>query len=291
MSDAITQPAATETPATTTPDTPAPETKPTEPQSPSPKQDPSAASRFALAAKKEKEAQRRASEIRAKETELNQRIKALEEREAKFSSLKADPLAAIRELGVALDPQTQALMGSFLQNQGNSPEAQIAVLNQRLETMARNLTERDQRAAEERKKADEDARDRSVAGFRGELVTYAKQNGEAYEWAAAFDGDGAVAYEVAEALYKQSAEEGDAKMPDLKTVMDKVEAYFEAQFGKVAESKKFAAKFGARFAPKPPAAPTTLTQGMAQGAPANGAALTESERFARALAHLAAQKQ
>jgi hypothetical protein len=290
MSDAITQPAATEPPAaTTTPDPATPEVKPAE-TSPSPKQDPTAASRFALAAKKEKEAQRRAQELRSKESEIAQRMKALEERESRFSSLRADPLAAIRELGVNLDPQTQALMGSFLQNQADTPDAKIAAMNQRLETMARSLAERDKQIAESQRKAEEDARARSVAGYRSELVGYAKQNAAEYEWAATFDADGSIAYEVAEALYKQSVDDGDPKMPDQKAVMDKVEAYFEGQFGKVAESKKFAAKFGGKFSPKPPAPPTTITQAMAQGSSANGAVLTEAERFARAMAALNAQK-
>lgn len=222
-----TEPAApVEQPAPETPVQEAPEAE--EAGSPSPKDDPKLAARFAALARKERA-------LLHKEREAKAHADDLERYRLARTSAKQKPLEAVAALGISLDDIVQAALA---EGRGASPERRIDLMEQHLEEEKRARAEAEQRQQQA-------AQQQAIAGFKAHIGRVIEANKGDYELLAA---QGLFAVEaVFGEMDREYRETG--RVMDVGEAAVRLEQLLEEHALMLARSPKLAAKLAPKTTP------------------------------------------
>lgn len=279
MSETAAQTQAPQAPAAEQPKTP-------EVTSPSPKQDPQMASKFAALAKKERQARALQEQAKAREAELARREAAIAEREKLWDSeFKQSPLEALKKRGYSYEDLTKAALndGKF------DPATEVKEVRSEIERLRQEQAEKEKKAQEAAQKAQSEAEAQAVEAFKSQISQHIDANAEKYELTKFYDSADLVFQTVEEHF------ERTKKVLSIDEACGLVEQYIESELDRAAQqSKKFKSKYLAQKAAEDakdgksqPKTTTTLSNTLAtSSAPSLLPSKTEDDRIKRALAKL-----
>lgn len=243
---------------------------PEEEKSPSPKDDPKFAAKFAALSKREKA--------------IMQKEQAFKEQQARFSKYEADmktfeedPIKWLESKGLTFDKLTQRAL-----NDGKKPpEERIKELEDRITQKEKEREENEKKSAQERYEAQKSA-------FVTEIGTFLEKNADTYELTTVADEPAELIYSVIEAHYKKTN-----RILPIQEAAELVEKHFESELeSKYLSKKKVQSKFVPKApeptAPSTPKAPSqTLTNTQAANVPTpstnKALSIEESKRAAAQL--------
>lgn len=293
-SPAPSTPAPTEgTPAALDPPTPAPGSPGAEGGTGTEKPE-SVSQAFQALTRAKKQQLEQSRKLKEREDQIAAREKRITETEGKPSEKPKDPIAALEAAGFSFSDASEFI----LNNSNLTPEQQIKALRVELEKIQTNQVEKDRKAEEDRKKHADNQRAEAVSTFKEEIGDFLTQNAETYELCAQEDPG-----EVKELVYEIIRQKLEADIEEQKTTgvkprvlsvdegMKLAEGFYEGRAEKYVKTKKMQS----RFAPKPaddappvnagtaPSSRTLANAPAAGSAGGDGPALTDDERFRRAM--------
>ena len=244
---------------------------------------------------REKEALKVERSAKTREEKVAAREKVLEAREAKiteFESVKAtNPRKALELLGMTYQDLTMAEL-----NDGTpTPDLQVKNLEGKLDTLRKELTDKDRAVAERAKTEAQAAEAKATEDFKTEIASYIDANPDACELIK-FEGQRDLVFAVINTHYERTidANTGVGKVMTIAEAAEKVEKFLDFKYQKALELKKFQTRVvpAKPLVPKPQN-PTgqkpqarTLSNGMSgnSGAPKTRI-LTDEERVQKAVAY------
>ena len=209
-----------------------------------PAQDSDLAQRLAILSKKDKA-------IQQKEQEWKQKLKEIEEKQAKFSQydeldklLDENPLEFFKKKGKSFE-ELQAKMLQSLNDEDIDP------IQKQLKDLTQKLASKDQEIAEllEKKLAekDEEAKKRNIdeqsKHYQAELNKFLEANKEEYELINAMGVNDEV-FEVIKSVYLQTSEKGTPKLLTFKEASDLYEKEIAKKIESLKNIKKVKSMFG-----------------------------------------------
>lgn len=224
---------------------------------------------------------------KAKEQELAERVKKLEE----FEALKSNPLKALEALGLDYNAITKAQLAD-----GQiPPEVEIKKLDQKLDSFLEAQKQQEQQREQLEKKRQEEENNRLISEFKTEITDYVKEHSERYEFIT-FENAQELVYAVIDEHYERTRnpESGKGEVLTISQAADKVEEYLEKKYLKAKELKKLQALLQPVAVSKQPVKtnpvnsqkPKTLTnQASASPEPIPAGILSDDERVRRAIAY------
>lgn len=239
--------------------------------------------KFAALAKKERIARLAQHNAKQKEATLLAREKALEERERLWENeFRQTPLEALKKRNLTYQDLTNAALndGKF------QPETEIKSVKEEIERLRQETLERENKATEAQKKAQEQAESEAIEAFKGKINGHIEQGGEKFELTKLYD---------ATELVFQTVEEHFARTQKILSVDEAcglVETYLESELERTSKaSKKFQSKYmqakEAQSKSEPSKSSVTLTNHMNSNvAPSLLSPKNEEDRIKRALAAL-----
>lgn len=261
------------------------------PKPEAPQQDPKLSQKLEVLMRREQQALQREKLAKQKESELQARLKTIEE----FDSVKTNPKKALELLGMDYETLTKAMAG-----EGIGPETEIKALKNEIEQLKKmTQAEKDQKVQEEKRRAEAELAERTE-GFKGEIKSYIDQNKEKFELIN-FDQADSLVYDVIEAHYNRTIDEatGMGKIMEIAEAAEKVEKFLEEKYKKVSEVKKLQSLLTSTTKPvhddvvrqakqmnQTPQRPKTLTNALsATPQKPRTKALTDEERVQKAIAY------
>lgn len=269
-------------------------------------------SKLEVLIRREQAALSRERQAKQREADLEARMKAISDKEAKyneFETIKKDPKKALNLLGLSYDEITQAHL-----NDGELPP-QIEIKKLREEIEAYKAAQKEEknhekeRALDSAKKQAEAQESKAIEAFKGEINTYLTDNAARYELIN-HESEMGLVYDVIDEHYnrtlaqaQQKFEEGEisedqvvGKVMLIKEAADKVEEHLEKKYHKARELNKIKALWGVvpkdakqeivKEAKKTQLPPRTLTNQLSAtpSVPKKGI-ITDQERIQKAIAY------
>lgn len=240
------------------------------------------ASKFAALAKKERQARMLHMQAKARGDELSKREAAIAEREKLWEDeFRTSPLVALKRRNITYEDLNNAVLndGKF------QPDVEIKSVRDELQRLRQDSQDKERKALEDAKLAQEQAEAQAVETFKGRIGEFITQNGEKYELTKLYDASELV-FQTVEQHFERTK-----KVLSIDEACGLVEGYLEAELERTSkESKKFQSKFLASKETEdksPPKSTTTLSNNLnSSSAPSMLPQKTEDDRIKRALAAL-----
>lgn len=241
---------------------------------PEPKQDDFLAPKFAALTRKEKQVREQAKALKAREVELEAKMKDLEAKLAAANpenykaKIKANPLTALKdEFGLTFEQLAELQL-----NEGNpTVEMQLQRMREEIESKTSGEVESLKRmlAAKEEAAAQKQY-DEAVSAYKTGIQAAVEQNPDKYELINA-NGATDLVFDVADQYFQ-----AHNRVPALDEVLDAVEAHLEDEAKKIFELKKFKTQTSPK--PNPTKTAPTLSNTDAITVPQKGGMkLTDEE--------------
>lgn len=236
-----TEPVAGATAPAVTPETKTtPDPKPAEPS----KEAGEFASKFAALNKREKTLQEREAKVKESEKASKEGTASLETLRGKA---KANPLDALKELGLTYEQVTQYILDGKM---APPPDEKYLSLEQKIQKMEDDKKADETRAAEAKVA-------QATAAFKQDIEKFVTSNTEKY----GLIGDAKateLVYQVVEQHYAKTKEEGEARILSIEEACELVEKHLETEAEKWMSFPKIKAKLG-KTSEKAPATPPSPT--------------------------------
>ena len=196
-------------------------------------------SKLEMLMKREQSAIMRERLAKQKETEIEARIREIEEKNKKiteFESVKQNPKKALEVLGLSYDDLTKAIL-----NDGElTPDIQVKKLEDRINEQEKAFQVEKERLAQEAKAKAEAEYERRTQAFKSEISQYVKDNAKRYE-ITLFEGQEEEIYKLIDLNYEKTRDEmakqlelegkdpkdASGKVMSIKEAADKIEEYLE----------------------------------------------------------------
>lgn len=234
--------------------------------------------RFAILAQKEKVLLQGAQKLKAREQELAPGIQAIENFEKFKAEARANPMLALKEIGVSYDDLTKFVL------QGKMPEgssSEVKAVREEMQRLRQELNEKDKRRQERSKLMADQRVQQEISAFRQEVGNYIKSNAEKFEL---------INLNEASHLVSQKIESHFAETKQILPTAEAAEAverYLEDLVDKNTRAKKLADRYNVSEKRTSSAQqPRTLSNEYTSSAPSLLPARTEADRMRRALAKL-----
>lgn len=184
-------------------------------------------SKLEILIKREQAALFRERLAKQKEAELESKMQAFEEREARikeFEGAKGNSKKALELLGLNYDELTR----SQLADGEIPPDVQIKKIEEKFDAFKTAKEQEDQQRAEEQKRLAAEQEQTAISNFKTEINTYLKDNTARYELIA-FENQEQLVFDVIDEHYNRTlnTETGIGKVMNIKEAADKVEEYLE----------------------------------------------------------------
>lgn len=262
-----------------------------------PKKEEPLSSKFAALAKKEKAIVLKDKQIKERETTLSSREAELAKREEAIKQANAlfetDPFAALEKYGYSYQKLTDMILSGKTTVE-KAPEDPVMSLKKEIETLKKELADKDAKKEEDAKKAQEIAAakqkeelQKAYEAYREEVVQHVKTNEEDYELINMYEQQDLV-IETVQAYYEEHK-----RVLSVKEASDMVEKYLYQEAEKAMKAKKFTSKKTEVITKKddaPKAASKTLSNNLTPVTGTPVPATSEQDRMKRALAALNNQR-
>lgn len=262
--------------------------------------------KLSLLTSRERQAVERERAAKSREAAADEKVKAMEAREARlseFENLKnTNPIKALEMLGMSYNDLTQAAL-----NDGNvTPDQKLQSVEAKFDSFVKSQEDAKRLQAEELQQQTEKQSQATIASFQVEIKNYLKENSARYELIE-FENSGDLVYDVIDEHYNRTLEAAVKKATDageetasirgdimtIAQAADKVEAHLEKKYDKARSIKKVQTLFAPRqtLNVAKPTLPTsqklkTLTnQQSATPAVPRKTARTDADRVAAAIAY------
>jgi hypothetical protein len=196
-------------------------------------------SKLGTLVRREKLAIDRERAAKERESQLEQRLRDFEAREAKLKEFDdlwdRNPLEAIKSRGKSYQDMVQVAL-----NDGNvPPELQIKRLEEKFDNQVRNQQQALMREKEEAESLQARKEQETIDNFKGEINSYLKENAERYEFIH-FENNEDLVYGVIDEHYERTknSETGVGEVLTIVQAADKVEQHLEQKYDKVRTLKK-----------------------------------------------------
>lgn len=263
---------------------------------PAPNADARVSSKMELLIRREQAALHRERQAKQREYELDQKMKAFADKEARiteFDSVKnGNSKKALDLLGLNYDELTQ----SVLKDGEIPPEVQIRRLEEKLEKFKEEQSGFVKSQEEKERQHVQAQEQRAITDFKTSISDYVKENSGRYELIS-FENKQEEIFKEIDDHYAKTIDEGTGigVVMSMKEAADKVEERLEQKYNKARELKKIQA-FLAQSKPGIPqgpklrenrliAPPKTLTNQMTATPQKRAKILTDEERVQKAIAY------
>lgn len=253
---------------------------------PPPKQEVS--SKLEILIRREAAALNRENAAKAREAELEAKLKRIEE----FEGAKGNSKKALELLGLNYDELTK----SILQDGEIPAEVKIKKVEEKFDKFREEQRQDAEKSAQLQKAQAEEREKLAISNFKGEIGTFLKGNTERYELIA-FEGQDDLVFEVIDTHYNRTIDQetGIGKVMSISEAADKVEQHLEEKYNKAKNTNKVKTLWGAipkatqeklaQAETKTSQTPKTLTNNMSATATKRVTPITDEERVQKAIAY------
>jgi len=214
-------------------------------------------SKFAALSRKEKAIKQQEMQFKQTQSEMQKQLadlkaeneRLLSEHSGYKTKIKERPLQTLKEEGLTFEQLTE------MQLNDENPTTEMLMKKMREELSAQSKSELEalkKELADEKAKAESELQERTVSGYKKQIMEHVTSNADKYELINLNDAAETV-FSVVEQFY-----ENEGRILSVEEAADYVEKHFEDEANKILNAKKFAAKRVA-IPPKPSEKPASLT--------------------------------
>lgn len=238
--------------------------------------------------RREAAALNRENQAKAKEAELEAKLKRIED----FESVKDNPKKALDLLGLNYDE----LSRSILADGEIPPEVKIKKVEEKFDKFREEQRQEVEKGQQLAKAQAEEREKMAISNFKGEIGSYLKENSERYELIA-FEGQEDLVFEIVDTHYNRTIdpETGIGKVMSISEAADKVEQHLEAKYNNAKKTNKVQTLWGAipkemqeklaKAEVKPSQPLKTLTNQLSATPTKRALPITDEERVQKAIAY------
>lgn len=253
------------------------------------KPDDKISSKLEILIRREAAALNRENIAKAKEADIAEKLKRIEE----FELSKSSPKKAMELLGLSYDELTK----SMLADGELPPEVKIKQVEDKFDKYRAEQEAGVQKAQQLAKAQAEEREKQAITNFQSEIGTYLDSNKERYELIS-FEGQQSLVFDVIDEHYNRTMDQstGVGKVMSIAEASDKVEAHLEAKYDKAKSVSKVKSLWGTipkgtkeeivkqeTITRRPPQTLTNQLSG--QSARPQAKILTDEERVQKAIAY------
>ncbi len=250
--------------------------------------DPQVSNKLEILIRREAAALNRENQAKAREAELEAKLKRIED----FESVKENPKKALELLGLNYDELSRSILAD-----GEIPaEVKIKKVEEKFDRF-REEQKLEAEKSQQLVKAQAEEREKiAISSFKGEITSYLKENTERYELIA-FEGQEDLVFEIVDTHYNRTIDPatGVGKVMSISEAADKVEEFLEQKYNKAKSTNKVKTLWGAipkemqeklaKAETKTSQPPKTLTNQLSATPTKRTQPITDDERVQKAIAY------